>query len=556
MLDKGSQAVLGLPPAGNRYTADAALTGLIASLLGAEARGWAEPLLRECGEEAAGALNDWAQQANRHPPTLHRRDRYGNSVDEIEFHPDYHRLRQASYGKGIVGNYYDPAVTALLGEGREVVKFAQGYIFSQAEQGLYCPICLTDGTAFMIDSFGSKVQKERFLPRLTSRNLDFLWEGAMFLTEKAGGSDVGATETVARPNGDGTYSLFGEKWFCSNAGAELAMVLARCEGAQAGTAGLTLFAMRRHNEDGSLNNQSLVRLKDKLGTRSMPTGELVLEGAIAEPVGDPGSGFKQMAEMLNLSRLYNATASLAVCRRALSDSLSWARQRRTFGQPVVSHAPVRLTIVEMAVEQEAALRLLFSILAARGRALSQTASAQDRHLMRIATPLIKYSTARLAVRLAAEAMEIYGGNGYIEDWPLARLMRDALVLPIWEGTTNMLVIDTMRALKQEAAREALALHVRGRTGESSVLAAFAELSSQIEPLVAGETPAHLAARRRFCDRLVEILQACALEPETEDDRLRAVSRNYWLRHFAGDRQDLSPASDRDSLAIFELVAGD
>src|SRR5262249_27640582 len=160
-----------------------------------------------------------------------------------------------------VSHYYNPAVRQRLGPYCEVIKFVHGYLFGQAEQGLFCPICLTDGTAYLIEQFGSPSQKRDYLPRLTTNNLDDLWEGAMFLTEKAGGSDVGASETVARPLPDGLYALFGEKWFCSNAGAELAMVLARPEGAPEGTRGLGLFLLPRHNKDGRLNNLHLERLK-------------------------------------------------------------------------------------------------------------------------------------------------------------------------------------------------------------------------------------------------------------------------------------------------------
>jgi len=547
-----SQTLTALPDPVHRYKSDQTLQRLLANLLEPRALAWLEPLLERTGDNTA-ALDELATLADRYPPLLHPRDRYGNRVDRIEYHEAYESLKRASYGEGIVGHYYDDRVRETLGVGREVARFAQGYVFGQVEQGLFCPICLTDGTAYLIERYGSDDQKMRFLPRLTLHGGERQWEGAMFLTEKAGGSDVGAVETVARERGDGRYDLYGEKWFSSNAGAEVAMVLGRPEGAPEGTRGLGLFVMRRHDDDGRLNNLHLERLKPKMGTRSMPTGELVLEGSLAELVGDPGRGFVQMAQMLNLSRLYNATASMAVVRRMLTESLRYASGRHAFGSPILRYPMVRGTLADMAVELEASMHLLFTTLLRRGRWLAGTADDTDHGLLRMTTPFVKYTTAKLAVRVSSEAMEIHGGNGYIEDWPIARFYRDAQVLPIWEGTTNILVLDTLRSMRKEKAHEAFFPFVRAAAqSDRRVLQAADELEKALPPLLAGSDGPEA---RVWCDRACEVLQAALLLQSANDSRSQVMADAYLLRHFSPPAERLQPAHIAHDLTHFDTLVG-
>lgn len=527
-----SQTVDRLPDAPNRYRDDRGLQRLLARFLSSEARKWAEPVLERMGEASAGILDHWAAQADKNPPRLEPRDRFGNRVDHLDVHSSYRKLQEFAYGEGIVGAYYDAAVRQTLGTAVEAVKFSQGYLFAQAEQGLFCPICMTDGTAYLIEKFGSEDQKKRFLPHLTARKLDSLWEGAMFLTEKAGGSDVGATETVARPTDRDHYALTGEKWFCSNAGAELVMVLARPQGAPEGTTGLGLFALRRHLDDGRLNHLHLERLKDKLGTRSMPTGEVLLNGSIAEPIGSLSRGFLQMTDMLNLSRLYNATASVALMRRVLTESIRYAVVRHTFGHSLLSNPLVQARLVDMLVEQEAALHLLFWLYGWRARA-----DAAEEKMMRMLTPLAKLTTARTAVRHASEAVELHGGCGYIEDWPLARLFRDAQVLPIWEGTTNILALDTFRALHKEHCHEAFFAFVDKHNSDEGVRLAAGELKNSLERLLKRPGQAGILP---WCEQATRVFQATALSMTAQDEHSNQVAEYYLQRHFAADRHNLVP----------------
>ncbi|HEY9792483.1 MAG TPA: acyl-CoA dehydrogenase family protein [Candidatus Obscuribacterales bacterium] len=543
------QKVTSLPPLGNRYENDAALKQII-SKLPPEAKKWAEPVLHEVGEISAEQLVALAQIANKQTPQLQPMDKFGNRVDHLEFHPAYIKLREASYGAGIIGNYYDPQVRKVLGDNNEIVKFAHGYLFSQAEQGLYCPICMTDGVAFLVEKYGTKQQKQEFIPHLTSRNLDELWEGAMFLTEKAGGSDVGAVETIAKPLGDGRYALFGKKWFCSNASAEAAAVLARVDENKRGTQALGLFLMRRHNGDGTLNNQTLERIKDKLGTRSMPTGELALNGAIAEPLGDLSRGFVQMADMLNLSRLYNATASVGVIRSVLSEALRYCQVRHTFGRPLLEYPLVQEKLVETAVQLEAALKTLFMVHGLRGKLLAGTASAQDHQMLRIMTPLLKYRTASLAVRSASDCLELHGGNGYIEDWPLARLYRDAQVLPVWEGTTNMMVLDTVRTMVKEKSHEALFDYVKSRLHDPKAQQSLKRLQDSVDSVIANSDIANIdLSAKLWCDRAFELVESATLMAEACDERSKKVADQFLLRNFGADSADVIEHTKRDFRTI-------
>lgn len=534
----------------NRFQSDLTLSGLLSTYLSREARRWALPRLDRMGQASAQELNEWSALADRNPPRLVPRDRHGNKIDSVEFHPAYQNLRRFAYGQGLVGDYYDPEVRRQLGSAVEVVKFAQGYLFAQAEQGLYCPVCMTDGCAYLIEKYGTTPQKQRYLPRLTAKDPDQLWEGAMFLTEKAGGSDVGAAQSRAERDDHGAYRLYGEKWFCSNADAELAMVLARPVGAPAGTAGLGLFAMDRHRDDGTLNQLHLERLKDKLGTRSMPTGEYLLQGALAEPVGELSRGFVQMTDMLNLSRLYNATASAAIMRRVTDECKSYASARQTFGRNLLSYPMVVQTLVDMTVDLQGALHMLFYLYHCRGLAQLGSASQEELQHLRILTPLAKLTTGRQAVRSASEAIELHGGNGYIEDWPLARFLRDAQVLPIWEGTTNILALDTLRAIKKEGCDAALVDFSQRHCDHPEVLKVCHQLRQDLSRLL--KDPGQPAAWR-WCWQAVRCFQASLLTKSALDERGQRLTEQFILRHFAPDRGDVWPSQYDHTAAHYEIM---
>jgi len=340
---------------------------------------------------------------------------------------------------------------------------------------------MTDGAAHLINRYATPELKERFLPRLGATDMKRVFTGAMFLTEKQGGSDVGQITTVAK-GGAGVpgekVQLFGDKWFCSNVDADVVMILARPEGAPTGTRGLGLFLLPRHLEDGTRNTYRVNRIKEKLGERSFPSGEVTLDGATAYLLGGPGQGFLQMAEMLNVSRLYNAVASIGVMRRSVTEAIAWAETRVAFGKNVIDHPLMAETLMDMACEQRLAMNWAFRGVELMDKLETGRASDVERRTLRMLTPLLKYVLGKLAVSLASEGVEALGGNGYIEDWPMARVLRDAQVLPIWEGTTNILVLDTFRAMKKESGHEVLFAEI-----DRGIEASPAELREQLGELL-------------------------------------------------------------------------
>jgi alkylation response protein AidB-like acyl-CoA dehydrogenase len=313
-----------------------------------------------------------------------------------------------------------------------------------------CPISVTDSTSRMLRHYGDPDLQARCLPGLTSLDMAALKKGSQWVTEKAGGSDVGAAETVARHEG-GQWRIYGDKWFCSVADGEYPLTLARPEGAPAGTKGLAMFLVPHHLDDGSLNRYRINRLKDKLGTRSMASGEVTFDGALAYPIGPLDQGFHQMAEMINVSRLSNAMRAAAIMRRSYLEALAHARGRMAFGRPLTGLPLLRESLVEMLVDVEAGLATVMHAGAVLDRA--DCGSAADTALIRVLTPLAKFQLCKRARWTAGEAMEVRGGNGYIEEWVNARLVRDAYLGSIWEGSTNIVMLDVGRAFTRTGARD-------------------------------------------------------------------------------------------------------
>ena len=316
----------------NFYRADPALTDLLRIHLPDALFRHIEPHLDRLGALAGGHLDECARLADRHVPELHQRDRFGRDAQWIEYHPAYRELERAAFGE--FGIHAMSVRKGILGWPQTypvVAKHAFTFLFNQAEFGLGCPINVTDGCAKLLSRFGDEALKAKYLDGLTQTDMSRLTQGGQFMTEKEGGSDVGKLTTTAVQEGD-HWRLSGEKWFCSNADAEVVMLLARPQGAAGGTRGVGLFLMPRRLDDGSPNHYRIVRLKDKLGTRSMASGEIKLEGAIAYAVGRLDRGFVQMAEMVNSSRLSNGVKSTALMRRAHHDAMTVAQNRVVFGQ--------------------------------------------------------------------------------------------------------------------------------------------------------------------------------------------------------------------------------
>lgn len=420
------------------------------------------PHLRAMGELAGGELDRLAREADRHPPVLRAIDHRGERVDEVLYHPAYHAMERLAFERfGLAAMSHRAGVLGWSTPVPHVVKYALAYLFVQAEFGLMCPVSLTDSTARVIRLFGSEAQRATYLPRLTATRLEELWQGAQFITERQAGSDVGAAEAVARRDGD-IWRVYGQKWFCSNVSADVILLLARPQGAPSGTRGLAMFLVSKRLPDGSRNAYRIERLKDKLGTRDMATGEVTLDGALGEPVGPLDAGFRQMAEMINVSRLSNAMRSAALMRRALLEALVATRGRRAFGRRLFDLPLVRENLFEMLLDVEGCTALVFHGAALLDRA--DRGDAEARRLARIVTPLSKFYVTKRARWVTAESMELRGGNGYIEEWVNPRLVRDSLLGSIWEGATNVVALDVGRAIVRNGAGAALLDDLRARLG--------------------------------------------------------------------------------------------
>jgi alkylation response protein AidB-like acyl-CoA dehydrogenase len=494
----------------NFYRADPALTDLLRIRLPDALFRHIEPHLDRLGALAGGHLDECARLADRHVPVLHQRDRFGRDAQWIEYNPAYRELERAAFGEfGIHAMSLRKDIMGWPQPYPVVAKHAFTFLFNQAEFGLGCPINVTDGCAKLLAKFGSEALKAKYLDGLTQTDMGKLTQGGQFMTEKEGGSDVGTLTTTAVQEGD-HWRLSGEKWFCSNADAEVVMLLARPEGAVSGTRGVGLFLMPRRLDDGSPNHYRIVRLKDKLGTRSMASGEIKLEGAIAYAVGKLDRGFVQMAEMVNSSRLSNGVKSTALMRRAHHDAMTVAANRVVFGQRIVDLPLARRQLMKIMLATEQALSMSFLTADAldRAEAGSQDAAA----LLRILTPTLKFRATRDARKVCGDALEMRGGIGYIEEFATARLLRDAHLGSIWEGTGNIVAIDALkRAVGRHGADSALAADLHARLDDST-----------------GVPQAWRSRLRDLADRAVGFAREVASRIDNEAEARRATSLLYHV----------------------------
>jgi alkylation response protein AidB-like acyl-CoA dehydrogenase len=494
----------------NFYRADPALADLLRIHLPDALFRHVTPHLDRLGELAGGYLDECARLADRHGPVLHQRDRFGRDAQWIEYHPAYRELERAAFGEfGIHAMSIRKGILGWPDRYPVVAKHAFTFLFNQAEFGLGCPINVTDGCAKLLASFGSDALKARYLDGLTQTDMRKLTQGGQFMTEKEGGSDVGTLTTVAVPEGD-HWRLHGEKWFCSNADAKVVMLLARPEGAEAGTRGVGLFLMPRFLDDGRQNHYRIVRLKDKLGTRSMASGEIKLEGAIAYAVGRLDRGFVQMAEMVNSSRLSNGVKSAALMRRAWHDAVTVARNRVVFGRRIVDLPLGRRQLMKILLATEQALSMSFLTADALDRA--EAGSQEAAALLRILTPTLKFRATRDARKVCGDALEMRGGIGYVEEFATARLLRDAHLGSIWEGTGNIVALDALRrAVGRHGAESALSADLHARLDDS-----------------AGVPQAWRDQLHRLVDRVVGFAREVAGHADNEAEARRATSVLYHV----------------------------
>jgi acyl-CoA dehydrogenase len=547
------------PSLGNQYDADAALRSLLTRVLPAAVLTEVEPSLREMGRLSAELYP--AQLADRtSEPRLVQWDAWGNRIDRIELTPLWLRAERLAAEHGVVATAYG----RLHGEFSRLHQFALAYLFTPSTDIYSCPLAMTDGAARALLDSGNRELIDRAVPRLTSRDPATFWTSGQWMTETAGGSDVAGTETIARRGEDGRWRLYGRKWFTSAATSQMALTLARPEGNEEGGRGLALFYLETRDESGRMNGIRIDRLKEKLGTRKLPTAELTLDGAVAIPVRGLDGGVRGIAPMLNVTRTWNAVSACALMRRGIALAGGYAPERRAFGA-TLAELPLHVdTLAGLQAESEGALHLTFRVVELLGRAESGQPEATDAALLRILTPLAKLTTARQSVAVASEVLEAFGGAGYIEDTGLPTLLRDAQVLTIWEGTTNVLSLDVLRALHaaggldpvvREAAR--CAAEVRDAALGAPVRAALRAVEHAAEWLrqaTRDGEPALQAGARRFSLTLGRALETVLLAAHAQwalergDPRPAAAARRL-----AANGIDLLAAVDADDSR--QLVEG-
>ncbi|HEY2065081.1 MAG TPA: acyl-CoA dehydrogenase family protein [Gemmatimonadaceae bacterium] len=435
------------PRLGNQYDDDALLRQYLKSRLPQAMRDEIEPELRALGARAAGEWLALADAAEANPPRHVPYDAWGRRVDDIVVSDAWQALDRISAETGMVATAYERAHGALS----RVHQMVKLYLFHPSSATYSCPLAMTDGAARLLEIHGDE-RTGHALEHLTSRDPAQFWTSGQWMTERTGGSDVSQTSTVARRSDKpDTFLLSGTKWFTSATTAQMAVTLARIDGAPQGNRGLSVFVVELRDADGALRGIRVNRLKDKLGTRALPTAELTLCDTPAQLVGGEGDGVRKIAALFNVTRVYNAVAAVAGMRRAIALARDYAGRRRAFGKPLIEHPLHAATLDDLDERFRAAFLLTFQVVELLGKEECGTASETDLAILRLLTPVAKLYTAKEAVAIASEAIESFGGAGYVEDTGLPRLLRDAQVLPIWEGTTNVLSLDVWRAIERTDA---------------------------------------------------------------------------------------------------------
>lgn len=431
----------------NSYTSDGLLQSYLKHHIPHEIFTSLEPDLIRFGGRCAGEIWNLGQQCEQNPPYLRQTDAWGRRIDEIVTHASWKQQKRIAAEEGLISIPYHN----VQGEYSRLYQVAKLFMYSPAS-GLYsCPLAMTDGAAKTIHSL--KLDLPDAWSHLTSRDPDFFWTSGQWMTEMRGGSDVGqATDTIAVPQQDGSYKLYGYKWFSSATDSDMTMTLARIQdskgGTEKGSRGISMFYLKIRNQDGALNNIQVVKLKNKLGTRQLPTAELLLGGADAELVSAEGRGIPAISSMLTISRLHNTISSVAPMRKITSLARDYATRRKAFGRRLSDHPLHIQTLAKMEVETRGCSLLMLDLARQLGLHDVAAISDQDLLLLRLMTPVAKLYTAKMAVATVSEGLECFGGQGYIEDTGIPGLLRDSQVLPIWEGTTNILSLDVVRAVQK------------------------------------------------------------------------------------------------------------
>ncbi|RME16355.1 MAG: acyl-CoA dehydrogenase [Bdellovibrio sp.] len=488
--------------------------------------------LKEFGQKIVDEVESKGMEAESCPPQHQPFDPWGSRIDQIKVSEAWEWLHQFSAKEGLVALGYERP----LGKLSRLLQFAKLYLFHPSSAFYTCPLAMTDGAAKLIEVYGKDALTTEVFQHLTSRNGKEFWTSGQWMTEAIGGSDVGLSETTAVPQEDGSFLLYGKKWFVSATTSQVAMGLARIErdGKVAeGSRGLSVFLIPVHKGDQKWNGLEILRLKDKLGTKALPTAEVLLDGTKAYLLGDEGKGVKIISTLFNITRLYNACTSVATMRRLLQLSYSYAEKRKAFGRAIKDLALHKRLLNKLEAETQGAFHLVFFT----ALQLGKSEVDKDLHaekLLRLLTPLAKLYTGRQCVSVVSELVESFGGAGYIEDTGIPRFLRDAQVFSIWEGTTHVLCLDVLRAIVKEQAFEAFYQEVRERLSNvktqkerlflEDILEGLKEQLSQLSD------PQDLEGEMRFVSaRMVFVLVGALMLEFAEQEPSFQLPAQEWLR---------------------------
>ncbi|HEV3472880.1 MAG TPA: acyl-CoA dehydrogenase family protein [Actinomycetota bacterium] len=504
----------------------------------------ARPFFEEMGRVSTDpATLALGARAEREPPVHVPYSAFGERIDEIRVSDAYVELGRIGVEAGVTALPYEDSP---FGDKARLVWAGVISQWSPSSALYSCPIAMTDAAARTLIDHGGEAERP-LVERLTTRDPERAWTSGQWMTETTGGSDISRTETIAKQDGD-MWRLFGTKWFTSATTSEMALTLARPEGSSEGSRALVMFRVQRLLDDGTRNAIVVRRLKDKLGTRTVPTAELELQGAIAHPIGDPaeGGGVRKIATMLNITRIHNAIGSVGSLARGLAWARAYAQVREAFGVPLHTLPAHRATLTELAVDHAAALALLLRCCELTGKAEHASADGHELVLLRGLTPVLKLATARWAVAGAAEAMEAIGGVGYCEDSTLPALVRNTHVQTIWEGTTNVLSLDLIRAAEREGAVDAVFNEVE-QIAERATHPAVAETGSAVKRAL-GELRDRWARLRQGSDEHSSA-RSFALGVATTFACAQLCEQGAW----AAERGDGRTANVAQRLAVRGLV---
>lgn len=532
-MNKKTEFYQEAPVLKNQFTQDPLLSRFLKRKLPPEIYHEISKPLNELGALTAGEMLAWADDAEKNAPKLVSYDSWSRRIDEIQLAPGWKKIEEVGARFGIVAAAYERTYQ----QHSRLYQMALLYLYHPSSAFVSCPLAMTDGAARAIELYGDNELKTTAFKKLTSRDPKIFWTSGQWMTEKTGGSDVSGTSTIARKVGS-RYELDGIKFFTSATTSQMAMTLARPEGAEAGSRGLSLFYLETRNPEGKLNNILIHRLKDKLGTRALPTAELSLNGTVAQVVGGEGSGVKKISSLFNITRIYNAICSLGQMRRGIELATEYAKIRTAFGRKLIEHPLHQQTLSDLQLEWMGCFHLTMKAVEILGKEECQLATESESSLLRVLTPLAKLYCGKSAVSVCSEALECFGGAGYMEDTGFARLLRDAQTFPIWEGTTNILSLDMLRAFERENGFTALQTDLRARLQnlknpewQKNISAKLASLLEKFETTMKLGTESLNGNARNFAMTLTRIYIASLLceFAETTNEPTDLMAAKHWLQ---------------------------